>query len=62
MDLGALRRAGVAVAVGNGIREVKAAAHYVTRAPGGHGAIREVVEMILQAQGKWKPIVAHYQE
>jgi 3-deoxy-D-manno-octulosonate 8-phosphate phosphatase (KDO 8-P phosphatase) len=62
MDLGVLRRAGVAVAVGNGIREVKAAAHYVTRAPGGHGAIREVAEMILKAQGKWKPIVAHYQE
>jgi 3-deoxy-D-manno-octulosonate 8-phosphate phosphatase (KDO 8-P phosphatase) len=50
------------VAVGNGIREVKAAAHYVTGAPGGHGAIREVVEMILKAQGKWDSIVAHYQK
>jgi 3-deoxy-D-manno-octulosonate 8-phosphate phosphatase (KDO 8-P phosphatase) len=62
MDLGVLRQAGVAVAVGNGIREVKAAAHYVTGAPGGHGAIREVVEMILKAQGKWNSIVAHYQK
>jgi 3-deoxy-D-manno-octulosonate 8-phosphate phosphatase (KDO 8-P phosphatase) len=62
MDLGVLRRAGVAVAVGNGIREVKVAAHYVTRAPGGHGAIREVVEMILKAQGKWDSIIAHYQK
>jgi 3-deoxy-D-manno-octulosonate 8-phosphate phosphatase (KDO 8-P phosphatase) len=62
MDLGVLRRAGLAVAVGNGIREVKTAAHYVTRAPGGHGAIREVAEMILQAQGKWDSIVAHYQK
>ncbi|MGA3285479.1 MAG: HAD hydrolase family protein [Verrucomicrobiota bacterium] len=62
MDLGVLRRVGVAAVVGNGIREVRAAAHYVTRAPGGHGAIREVVEMILKAQGKWDSIVAHYAE
>ena len=62
VDLGPLRRAGLAVAVGDARPEVKAAAHYVTRAPGGHGAIREVAEMILQAQGKWDSIVAHYAE
>jgi 3-deoxy-D-manno-octulosonate 8-phosphate phosphatase (KDO 8-P phosphatase) len=50
------------VAVADARPEVKAAAHYVTRAPGGHGAIREVVEIILQAQGKWDSIVAHYAE
>jgi 3-deoxy-D-manno-octulosonate 8-phosphate phosphatase (KDO 8-P phosphatase) len=62
VDLGPLRRAGLAVAVADARPEVKAAAHYVTRAPGGHGAIREVAEMILQAQGKWDSIVAHYQK
>jgi len=62
VDLGPLRRAGFAVAVADARPEVKAAAHYVTRAPGGHGAIREVAEMILQAQGKWDSIVAHYQK
>ena len=62
MDLGPLQRAGVAVAVANGVREAKAAAHLVTRAGGGHGAVREVVEMILKAQGKWDAFVAHYAE
>jgi 3-deoxy-D-manno-octulosonate 8-phosphate phosphatase (KDO 8-P phosphatase) len=62
VDLGPLRRAGFAVAVADARPEVKAAAHYVTRAPGGHGAIREVAEMILQAQGEWDSIIAHYQK
>ena len=62
VDLGPLRRAGVAVAVADARPEVKTAAHYVTRAPGGHGAIREIAEMILQAQGKWDSIIAHYAE
>jgi 3-deoxy-D-manno-octulosonate 8-phosphate phosphatase (KDO 8-P phosphatase) len=60
VDLGPLKRAGLAVAVANGIREVKAAAHYVTNTRGGHGAIREIVEMILRAQEKWDSFVAHY--
>ncbi len=62
VDLGPLRRAGFAVAVADARPEAKAAAHYVSRAPGGHGAIREVAEMILKAQGKWDSIVAHYQK
>lgn len=60
VDLGVMERAGLAVAVGDGIAEVRAAAHYVTKAPGGHGAIREIVEMILKAQNKWDGIVAEY--
>jgi len=60
VDLGPLRRAGVAVAVANGVREAKAAAHLVTRAAGGRGAVREVVELILKAQRKWNFFVAHY--
>jgi 3-deoxy-D-manno-octulosonate 8-phosphate phosphatase (KDO 8-P phosphatase) len=60
VDLGPLSRAGLAVAVGDGVPEAKALAHYVTRHPGGHGAIREIIEMILQAQGKWAAFVQHY--
>jgi YrbI family 3-deoxy-D-manno-octulosonate 8-phosphate phosphatase len=60
VDLGPLQRAGVAVAVANAGREVKAAAHYVTRAAGGHGAVRETAEMVLKAQEKWDAIVAGY--
>jgi 3-deoxy-D-manno-octulosonate 8-phosphate phosphatase (KDO 8-P phosphatase) len=62
VDLGPLKRAGFSVAVADGVAEAKAAAHFVTRAAGGHGAIREVLEMILQAQEKWRPSVAHYTE
>jgi 3-deoxy-D-manno-octulosonate 8-phosphate phosphatase (KDO 8-P phosphatase) len=62
VDLGPLQRAGVGIAVANAVAEAKAAADFVTHARGGHGAIREVVEMILRAQGKWGPFVAHYSE
>jgi 3-deoxy-D-manno-octulosonate 8-phosphate phosphatase (KDO 8-P phosphatase) len=57
VDLGVLKRAGVAVAVANAVAEARAAADYVTRAGGGHGAVREVVELILKAQNKWRHIV-----
>ena len=60
VDLGPLNRAGFAVAVGDARPEVKSAAHFVTRAAGGRGAVREVAEMLLKAQGKWDAIVAHY--
>ncbi len=60
VDLGPLTRAGLAVAVGDALPEPRAAAHLVTKAPGGRGAVREVLEMILQAQGKWQPFVKHY--
>ena len=62
VDLGPLKRAGFAVAVADGVAEAKAAAHLVTQAAGGHGAVREVIEMILQAQKKWAPFVGHYSE
>jgi 3-deoxy-D-manno-octulosonate 8-phosphate phosphatase (KDO 8-P phosphatase) len=62
VDLGPLQRAGFSVAVGDGVAEAKSAAHYVTKNSGGHGAVREVVEMILRAQGKWAACVALYSE
>jgi len=58
VDLGVMQRAGVAVAVANGVAEAHAAADYITRACGGHGAVREVAELILKAQGKWARVVA----
>ena len=60
VDLGALKRAGVAVAVANAIPECRAAAAYVTRAAGGHGAVREVVDLILKAQNKWDALIEQY--
>jgi 3-deoxy-D-manno-octulosonate 8-phosphate phosphatase (KDO 8-P phosphatase) len=62
IDLGPLTRAGFAVVVGDGVAEAKAAAHYVTRNTGGHGAVRETVELILKAQGKWAAFQQKYTE
>lgn len=62
VDLGVMKRAGVAVAVANGVAEARATADYVTRAAGGHGAVREVVELVLKAQDKWRDVVAAYTE
>jgi 3-deoxy-D-manno-octulosonate 8-phosphate phosphatase (KDO 8-P phosphatase) len=45
------------VAVADACAEARAAAHYVTLAPGGRGAVREVVELILRAQGRWAALV-----
>src|SRR5271156_6308471 len=56
-DLPLLERAGLAVAVADAMFEVKRAAHYITVAKGGEGAIREVVELILKSQGKWKKAI-----
>lgn len=58
VDLGVLRRVGVAATVADAVAEAKAVSHYVTRADGGRGGVREVVELILQAQNHWKKIVA----
>lgn len=60
VDLPILKRVGLAVSVGNGHSLLRRHVHYVSRYPGGAGAIREIVELILDAQGKWKPILDHY--
>lgn len=57
LDLGALERAGFSAVPGDAMPEAKARAHHVCRAFGGRGAVREVVEMILRAQGHWDRIV-----
>ncbi|MBI1748109.1 MAG: HAD hydrolase family protein, partial [Acidobacteria bacterium] len=56
-DLPVLARVGLAIAVANAVPEVKRAAHYVTKASGGNGAAREVVELLLKSQGKWTAVL-----
>jgi len=51
-DLEVMRRCGLAVAVAGAVDAVKDAAHYVTRAAGGRGAVREFCELVLRAQGR----------
>ncbi len=56
VDLAHLRRVGLAVAVADAVPEVLAAAHWVTRLPGGQGAVREVCDLLLKAQGRWEKV------
>jgi 3-deoxy-D-manno-octulosonate 8-phosphate phosphatase (KDO 8-P phosphatase) len=60
IDLPAMRRCGLAIAVKNARPEVKAEAHWTTSHAGGDGAARDAVEYILRAQGKWKGAVEEY--
>ncbi|MBZ5598288.1 MAG: HAD hydrolase family protein [Acidobacteriia bacterium] len=60
IDLPVMRNCGFAVAVANARREVKQEAHYVTEHSGGDGALRDAVEYILKAQGKWEGVVSEY--
>jgi len=60
-DVVIMRRVGLAVATANARDEVKPAAHYVTSVPGGRGAVRETVELLLKAQGRWDEILRHYE-
>ena len=59
-DIPLLQRSELAVAVADAAAEARAVAHYVTRADGGSGAVREVVELILKAQGRWSDLVDGY--
>jgi 3-deoxy-D-manno-octulosonate 8-phosphate phosphatase (KDO 8-P phosphatase) len=59
-DLPILRRVGLAVGVANSVPEVKAVCHLVTERAGGRGAVREALEFILRAQGKWDKIMERY--
>jgi len=60
MDLPALKRVGFAMCPADACEETKAVADYVCRLPGGRGAVREAVEHILKAQGKWDAAVGRY--
>jgi 3-deoxy-D-manno-octulosonate 8-phosphate phosphatase (KDO 8-P phosphatase) len=59
-DLPIMRNCGLAAAVADAASEVVADAHYVARAPGGRGAVRDVIELILRCQGHWQTIVERF--
>jgi 3-deoxy-D-manno-octulosonate 8-phosphate phosphatase (KDO 8-P phosphatase) len=56
-DIPLMRRAGLSIAVGDAVPEVKKSAHFITKAPAGHGAIREAVELILKSKGVWEAMI-----
>jgi 3-deoxy-D-manno-octulosonate 8-phosphate phosphatase (KDO 8-P phosphatase) len=60
LDLPLLSRVGLAVTVADGVAEVKAVAHYVTREAGGRGAVRELCELIIEAKGQREELLARY--
>jgi len=60
IDLPAMRHSGFAVAVANARAEVKREAHYVTPHAGGDGGLRDAIEYVLKAQGKWEWVVEEY--
>jgi 3-deoxy-D-manno-octulosonate 8-phosphate phosphatase (KDO 8-P phosphatase) len=57
-DLAVMRSVGLAAAVADAHPEVKEHCHYICRIPGGRGAVREFLEFILKAQGKWEGVSA----
>ena len=60
VDLPIMLPAGLAVAVADAPREVQERAHLVTSAPGGHGAVREVCEILLKAKGLWDDLLRQF--
>lgn len=62
IDMPILKRVGLAVAVPNAMDEVKEIAHYITKKTGGRGAVREVCDILLKAQGKWTEVTRKYFE
>ncbi|MBU0682697.1 MAG: HAD-IIIA family hydrolase [Candidatus Omnitrophota bacterium] len=62
VDIPVLKRVGLAVCPRNAMEEVKAFAHYVTEKPGGAGAVREICNFILKAQGTWEKVTSRYFE
>ena len=59
LDLPVITRAGLSAAPADGVAEVRARVHYVSRATGGHGAAREFIELILKAQDRWERLLLH---
>ena len=59
-DLPVVRAVGLGVAVADACAELRQAAHYVTTLPGGIGRVRETIELILKAQGRWDDLIQTY--
>jgi 3-deoxy-D-manno-octulosonate 8-phosphate phosphatase (KDO 8-P phosphatase) len=60
VDLPVLARCGFAASVPEAVQSVRKRAHHVTRAAGGHGAVREVCELIMRAQGTFDDAIARH--
>ncbi|WP_294945527.1 HAD family hydrolase [Sulfurivirga sp.] len=60
LDLPILRRVGLAAMPANGDPTLRHHVHFVSQHPGGQGAVRELCELILKAQGRWEEIMAFY--
>jgi 3-deoxy-D-manno-octulosonate 8-phosphate phosphatase (KDO 8-P phosphatase) len=60
LDLPIFARAGLSAAPADAAAEVRAAAHWVSQAPGGRGAVRELIELVLRAQQRWDDVVQQY--
>jgi 3-deoxy-D-manno-octulosonate 8-phosphate phosphatase (KDO 8-P phosphatase) len=61
VDLAVLARVGLASAPADATAEVRAIADFVSAYRGGEGAVRELIELVLRAQGLWESIVAAYE-
>ena len=61
-DLGIMSKVGLAMTPQDGVPEIKEVAHYICRAKGGEGAVREAVEYILKREGRWEDAVRSYRE
>jgi 3-deoxy-D-manno-octulosonate 8-phosphate phosphatase (KDO 8-P phosphatase) len=59
-DVPLMLQSGLGIAVADAAAETRAHAHYVTQARGGHGAVREMVELILKSQGRWDEVLRPY--
>jgi 3-deoxy-D-manno-octulosonate 8-phosphate phosphatase (KDO 8-P phosphatase) len=59
-DVPLMVQSGLAIAVADAAVETREYAHYITQARGGHGAVRETIELILKAQDRWDDLVRRY--
>ena len=59
-DIPVMRRVGLAVAVSDAVEETKQAAQYITALKGGQGAVREVCDLVLKAQGRWDELMERF--
>jgi 3-deoxy-D-manno-octulosonate 8-phosphate phosphatase (KDO 8-P phosphatase) len=60
IDIPVLKKVGFSIAVSDAVPEVRAVVHYVTKLPGGRGAVREVIDLILKVQGHWDKVMERY--
>ena len=60
LDLPVLARVGLSAAPADAVPDVRARVDWLSQAPGGHGAVRELIELVLRAQRAWEPLVQNY--